>query len=139
MLVLLPLLLVVAAPAAMAQRTELPRFVTSGLEAYRAAGADSAIAVWFETAPFNSPDARETMRRAFGAMQSRAGRMVGHDVITVKPVGTHVRRIYTVVHFERGPGYLYLETYLAPDGWMLQHISFNDDPTEVFPATLLAP
>ncbi len=117
----------------------MPPFVITGLEAYAAAGADSAIAVWFQAAPFNSPDTRETMKRAFAAMQSRAGRMVGHDVVIVKPVGTHVRRIYTVVHFERGPGYLYLETYLAPGGWMLQHISFNDDPHEVFPATLLAP
>lgn len=55
------------------------------------------------------------------------------------PIGTHVRRVYAVLHYERAPAFLYLEIYRAPKGWLTQIVEFNDTPVKVFPPGLLEP
>lgn len=128
------------APRALtAQDPEPPPTVVAGLEAFQAAGADSAIAVWFRGAPFDSPDTRETMRRAFDTMRSRAGRMSGYEVVRTFAVGTHIRRVFAVLQYDIRPGYLLVDAYQAPGGWSVQNISFNDDAEKVFPPALLLP
>ncbi|HSJ64813.1 MAG TPA: hypothetical protein VK922_13040 [Gemmatimonadaceae bacterium] len=122
-----------------AQDLQTPPAVVAGLEAFTAAGPDSAIAVWFRGAPFDSPDSRETMRRAFDTMHRQAGRMSGYDVVRTFPVGARIRRVFAVLHYERHPGYLLVDAYESPSGWSLLNISFNDDAEKVFPPALLLP
>ena len=131
---------VLTAPlSAHAQELRAPEPVVAGLDAFSASGADSAIAVWFRGAPFDSPDARETMRRAFETMHRQAGPMSGYDVVRTFAVGARVRRVFAVLHYERSPGYLLVDVYESPAGWMLQNISINDDAKKVFPPALLLP
>lgn len=127
------------APRANAQELDAPPAIVAGLEAFAAAGPDSAIAVWFRGAPFDSPDSRETMRRAFDTMNRQAGRMTGYDVVRTFPVGARIRRVFAVLHYERLPGYLLVDAYESPSGWSLLNISFNDDAEKVFPPALLLP
>jgi hypothetical protein len=128
-----------APPRADAQEVQAPSAVVAGLEAFTTAGPDSAIAVWFRGAPFDSPDSRETMRRAFDTMHRQAGRMSGYDVVRTFPVGARIRRVFAVLHYERHPGYLLVDAYESPSGWSLLNISFNDDAEKVFPQALLLP
>lgn len=122
-----------------AQEAELPPAAAAGLHAFEVAGADSAIATWLRGAIFDSPATRATLGQAFARMGERAGRMVGHDVVAVLPIGTHVRRVYAVLHYERAPAFLYLELYRAPEGWLTQIVEFNDTPAKVFPPGVLDP
>lgn len=128
-----------AAPRLGAQDQPVPVSVVAGLDAFAAAGADSAIAVWFRNAPFDSPESRETMRRAFDTMHRQAGKMTGYDVVRTFPIGKRIRRVFAVLHYEVRPGYLLVDAYESPSGWTLQNISFNDDAEKVFPPTLLLP
>lgn len=125
--------------SARAQRDQVPPLITAGLDAYRAAGADSAIAVWFRAAPLDSPESRDTMRRAFDTMHGQAGALSGYDIVKTFAVGSHVRRVFAVLHYDLRPGYLVLDVYQSPVGWTLQNISFNDTAEKVFPGTLLLP
>jgi hypothetical protein len=122
-----------------AQDRSAPASVVAGLDAFAAAGADSAIAVWFRNAPFDSPESRETMRRAFDTMHRQAGTMTGYDVVRTFPVGARIRRVFAVLHYDVRPGYLLVDAYESPSGWTLQNISFNDDAEKVFPPALLLP
>jgi hypothetical protein len=122
-----------------ARQADVPPLAMAGLEAFRAAGADSAIAVWLSGARFDSPATRSTLGQAFARMEEQAGRQVGFDIVRSLAIGTHVRRIYVVLHFEGAPAYLYLEFYLAPTGWIAQAIEFNGNPRDVFPPGLLEP
>ncbi len=129
-----------ASPLPLAARQgDVPPIVMAGLEAFRAAGADSAIAVWLRGARFDTPATRSSLGQAFARMEEQAGRQVGFDIVRSLAIGTHVRRVYAVLHFEGAPAFLYLEFYRAPTGWIAQTIEFNGDPRDVFPPGLLEP
>ncbi len=121
------------------QQPDVPPIAAAGLDAFRAAGADSAIAVWIRGTSFDTPATRASLGQGFARMAEQTGRMVGYDVVRVLPVGTHVRRVYAVLHYERGPAYLYLELYRRPEGWVTQTVEFNASPEDVFPVALLEP
>lgn len=133
------LLAAVHAPLAAQERGESPSVVTAGLEEFVAAGADSAIAVWLRGATFDTPATRASLGQGFARMAEQRGPMLGYDVVRVHPVGARVRRVYAVLHYEAGPGYLYLELFQTPGGWVTQAVEFNAAPEEVFPPGLLEP
>jgi len=133
------LLAALNAPLAAQQQAESPSVATAGLEVFLTAGADSAIAVWLGGATFDTPATRATLGQGFARMAEQRGRMLGYDVVRVLPIGTHVRRVYAVLHYEEAPAYLYLELYRAPGGWVTQAVEFNADPGDVFPPGLLEP
>lgn len=122
-----------------AQANDVPPLVTAGFDAYGAGGADSAIAVWFQGAPLDNEEARATMHRAFETMHRQAGNLHGYDVLTSFAIGSRVRRVFAVMHYDVRPGFLVLDVYHSPSGWTLQNIAFNDTPEKVFPTTLLVP
>lgn len=136
--VLFWLLMSVPAPL-LAQESDVPPVASAGLETFRAAGADSAIAVWLQGTSFDTPATRASLGQGFARMAEQTGQMVGYDVVRVLPVGTHVRRVYAVLHYERGPAYLYLELYRTPSRWVTQSVQFNAAPEDVFPPWLLEP
>lgn len=132
--------LTLGTPAALhAQQAELPAVAASGLEALTTDGADEAIALWLRGTSFDSPATRATLAQGFARLEEQAGRVVGYDVVDVVPVGTHVRRVYAVLHYERSPAYLYLELYRYPGGWGTLTVQFNGNPEAVFPQRLLEP
>jgi hypothetical protein len=127
------------APLAAQQQAESPSVATAGLDVFVATGADSAIAVWLSGATFDTPATRASLGQGFARMAEQRGPMLGYDVVRVFPIGTHVRRVYAVLHYEEGPGYLNLELYRTAGGWVTQAVEFNADPGEVFPPGLLEP
>lgn len=132
--------LAAAAPAGLrAQTVEVPAPAREGLEALSAAGADAAIAAWLEGTSFDSPATRATLAQGFARLEEQLGRLTGHDVVHVLPVGSHIRRVYAVLHYERGPAFLFLELYRAAAGWGVLTVEFNGNPETVFPPALLEP
>src|SRR5690606_21045946 len=128
-----------AGAGAQSAEAEAPPLAAAGLQAYRDGGTDSALTVWFHGGPIDSPESRATMRQAFQTMQRRAGAMTGYDFVKTFALGSHVRRVFVVLHYEIRPGFLVLDLYRSPGGWTLQNISFNDAAEKVFPASLLQP
>jgi hypothetical protein len=111
------------APLAAQQQAESPSVATAGLDVFVATGADSAIAVWLSGATFDTPATRASLGQGFARMAEQRGPM----------------RVYAVLHYEEGPGYLNLELYRTAGGWVTQAVEFNADPGEVFPPGLLEP
>lgn len=133
------LALVSLSSAAAAQQAELPPVAAAGLAAFEQAGADSAIAVWLRGTSMDTPATRASLGQGFARMAEQTGTMLGYDVVRVFPIGTHVRRVYAVLHYERGPAYLFMELYRTPDDWMMQSVQFNAAAEDVFPSALLRP
>lgn len=128
-----------SAPLVAQEQAESLSVATAGLDVFVASGADSAIAVWLSGATFDTLATRASLGQGFARMAEQRGPMLGYDVVRVLPIGTHVRRVYAVLHYEEGPGYLYLELFRTPGGWVTQAVEFNAVSEEVFPPGLLEP
>lgn len=123
------------ATRAVAQSRDLPPIVRAGLEAYKARGADSALATWLKNSPVpaqSTPPARAALEQ----IESSYGHMTGYDVLSVVPLGSHVARTYLMILYERGPLYAWFDTYRSTDDWVLTGFLFNTKPDLILPPAL---
>ena len=119
-------------------RTDTPRIVIDGMEAYRRDGARAALNVWLKGSPAGSPGAVEQMIETLSPIEAAYGRVIGHDILRVVLVGRSVRRVYAIIKYERGPLYAYFDCYESPTGWIIPGFLSNTKPGEILPADLLS-
>jgi hypothetical protein len=118
--------------------TSVPPIVVEGMRAYEKGDLRAALAVWLRGSPVNNAATTEQMVASVAPIEGAYGRMIGHEILRVVPIGTAVRRVYAVLRYERGPMYGSFDCYRAETGWIIPVFNTNTRAPEVLPAGMLA-
>jgi hypothetical protein len=124
-----------------AQRsTDVPPIVLRGFEAYIARGTEAAFDTWLTGSPVASDaNMRASAIDGLKAVEAQYGRVVGHEILGVAPVGTTVRRVYVVIRYERGPLYAWFDCYQTGETWIIPGFLVNTRPQLILPPEMLSP
>lgn len=116
---------------------DVPSVVISGLNTYRTNSLKAAYEIWSRGTLENDKASREAAVSGLTQVESIYGKMTGYDIVKVVPVGAVVKRIYFVVHYEKGPVYAYFDCYNTGEKWVVTDLLFHTKANLVFPASLL--
>jgi hypothetical protein len=114
--------------------------VLHGLELLKADSAEAAVGTW--AAAWSTPgDAGKASQllASLAQIAAAAGKCRGYDVLTVEPVGPHLRRVSVLLRYERQPIFAEFITYdrgiTTPD-WMVASVKWNTDPVQALPSSV---
>lgn len=116
---------------------DVPPVVISGLNVYRTNSLQAAYEIWSKGTLEHDKASREAAVTGLTQVESIYGKMTGYDIVKVVPIGAVVKRVYFVVHYEKGPVYAYFDCYNAGEKWMVSDLLFHTKANLVFPASLL--
>ncbi len=125
------------AQMARAAADEPPPVVIAGLDAYRTNGLKGAYEIWSKGSLENDKGSRDMVLTGLGQVESAYGKMTGYDIVKTVPIGSVVKRVYLVVHYERGPVYAYMDCYNTAEKWLVTDLLFHTKANLVFPPKLL--
>jgi hypothetical protein len=125
-------------PAQVLKASDVPAAVLRGLDAYKRAGAQAAVAGWLAGSPATNDSSNiPRMVESLESVSQAYGKMSGYDLLRVTQVGSRVRRVYVVILFEKGALYALFECYQAPNEWIVSSFLTNLRASEILPADLL--
>jgi hypothetical protein len=127
----------ILAPPAIAA-LDLPPVVTDGMEAYQKAGPHAAMAAWLKGSLIANGEAASEVERTLSEVESTHGKMIGFELMHTVIFSASSQRLYFLLKFEKGPGYIVLDCYLSPAGWIIPLMDFNLRPERVLPKALFA-
>ena len=122
--------------AGLVQTSDMPAPVQAGLAALREGRCDAAFVHWSRPAAPGSPTGAP-QRLTDCATLKRLGRLHGHEVLRVVPIGERIRRIYVVLRYETQPVYLLLIAYRPDAEWVVIKTSWNVSADRVLPADMV--
>jgi hypothetical protein len=138
---LLLLLVVVSAQAAPPANpsTAMPDVVTRGFSAFLKDGTLAAIDTWLAGSAWETDDrfqdeAAERMNACLRVM----GRAVGYEPVRTVTLSPSTRRVYAVVKFQKGVGWMAFDCYQPAQEWIVCRFSFHTVPSLILPPALLA-
>jgi len=121
----------------MAAANDVPPVVIAGLDTYRTNGLQSAYEIWSKGTLESDKASRNMVLTGLSQVESAYGKMIGYDIVKTVPIGSVVRRVYLVVHYEKGPVYAYMDCYKADEKWLVTDLLFHTKANLVFPPALL--
>ena len=124
----------------LAQEPPPPPIVIDGFKTLVSVGIDSAVVVWFKGSGLEGDTAASgQITNAFHNLPAWLGKPVGFEVLKTFALGGHLRRTYALLLLDGGPMYWRFTYYLAPKGWIMQHLDFNTDEGKILPAGVALP
>jgi hypothetical protein len=124
---------------AVAQTGDVPPIVTKGFDAYRENGAAAAVDAWFVGSPAAAqPTSKGNVVQSLANIESSYGRYAGYDVLRTVAIGPHIRRVYVILLYDRGPVYAYFDCYQASSGWEIPFMQMNTKAADVLPVDMLS-
>ncbi|XHR30028.1 MAG: hypothetical protein ACFUZC_05615 [Chthoniobacteraceae bacterium] len=121
---LIVVLLLAMAGAAFGE-VELPGIVMDGLDGYYRYGAKSALDIWTKGA---LPGIKDTLADATTKWEQAYGKVVGFEKVRVVSVCPSFIRVYALIKYEYGPGFITFDCYRPePDGhhWIVFGVNFD--------------
>jgi len=126
-------------PAA-AQTVSAPAVVQAGLDSFAASGYRVAISVWLKDSPLVKDGApHQTVLDEFQKLQDDFGTPRGSEILRVLPLGSKVARVYAILLFQSGPGYLTVDCYLSNSTWIVTGFTISGKPDVLLTAMLAKP
>jgi hypothetical protein len=126
-----------------AQAPDTPPLVLAGLDAYRAGGTDSAVAVWLRDSPAQGQPGLSQVIEGLSNIERAYGEFTGYEVLGNVPLGARVIRTYVVILFAGGPLYAWFDSYRTSTGWIMPgpalQYSTSGDSSGVDARTLKSP
>lgn len=114
-----------------------PPVVIAGLDAYQTNSLKSAYGIWSKGSLENDKASKDTILTGLVQVEFLYGKMLGYDIVKTVPIGSVVKRVYLVVHYEKGPVYAYMECYKSDEKWLVTDLMFHTKANVVFPPGLL--
>ena len=130
-----------AISSARAQTTQLevPLIVRTGFDSLKASGFKSAVAAWMRGSPAEDPSIPAQLMQSLGVVLEKYGPYQGYDIVGVVGIGEHVRRIYAVALFDRGPVYASFDCYSRGGSWIIPGFLMNAQAQMILPPAMLTP
>lgn len=147
---LIPIFLLVLLPlaAAYAQSTDdsprhnapvqtpapvLPPVVVSGLDGYKAKGAEEAIRLWVKDSPLEGGKDAANQVSALHQIEELYGAYQWFEVVRMREVSPRTLTVYLVLDYERGPLFARFTVYRSNHRWIMTYFDFNTREDGVFP------
>jgi len=114
---------------------DVPKLITSGLEAYKATGSAEAFTLWLKGSPLEADKtAMATLKDSFTQVETMYGKMIGYEILRTARISSHSSRIYTEIQYEKGPLFLYMDCYKSVNGWIVSMMRFHTDADKILTA-----
>ncbi len=120
------LFLIVTSLSTSQQTPRLPTPVESGLQAYQTSGATAAVRSWLADSPLASQ--RDLLNKTvaeFKAIEQTYGAFSSYEVLGIKSFGQRSLRCYLVLQYEKGPVFIYFDSYRTAKRWTVTGFLFN--------------
>ena len=118
--------------AAVSYAEEVPKLVTSGLEAYKTTGSTEAFALWLKGSPLETDKTTlASLKDSFTQVETMYGKMIGYDVLRTVKISAHTSRVYAEIQYEKGPLFMYLDCYRSVNGWIVSVMKFHTDADRI--------
>jgi hypothetical protein len=115
---------------------DIPKIVLSGLEAYKAEGAEAAITAWIKGSPIDGSKDALSQANILRQIQDFYGPYKAFDLIRSRILTPNVRVIYLTLNYEKGPLFAKFVVYQNAQGWILTNFLFNTKEELILPQTL---
>lgn len=115
---------------------DLPQFVISGLNSYKAKGPEEAVKSWIANSPIDGSTAALTQANNLRQIQDFYGTYESYELVTSRAISPSTQVIYLVLRYEKGPLFARFVTYKSAKGWILTSFDFNTKQEAVFPPSL---
>jgi hypothetical protein len=116
---------------------EVPKIILSGLDAYKAEGAEAAITAWIKGGPMEGSRDALSQANILKQVQDFYGPYKSFDLIRSRNLTTNVRVIYVVMNYEKGPLFSKFTVYQSAKGWILANFTFNTKEEVILPPPTL--
>jgi hypothetical protein len=116
------------------ESSEVPKVILSGLEAYKAGGAEAAIKAWIKDSPLEGSKDVLAQANLLKTVQDYYGAYKAFDVIRSQNLAPTTRVIYMILDFEKGPLFAKFVVYRVEKGWILTTFTFNTKEELILPA-----
>lgn len=115
---------------------DIPKIVLSGMDAYKAEGAEAAITAWIKGSPIEGSKDAISQANILRQIQDFYGPYKSFDLIRSRNLTPNVRVIYLTLDYEKGPLFAKFTVYQAAQGWILTNFIFNTKEEIILPASL---
>jgi hypothetical protein len=115
---------------------DVPKIVLSGLDAYKADGADAAIKAWIKGSALDGSKDALSQANILRQIQDFYGSYKTFDLIHTRNVSPNIRIIYVAMDYEKGPLFAKFVVYQTQQGWILTAFTFNTKEELILPPTL---
>jgi len=136
-LVLVLMLCALAASNAFAENT--PKVVLSAFDTYKASGYNEAFNVLLKGSPLESDKTTMmNLKGGFTQIEAMYGKMVGYEIIKSVMISTATNRTYAELRYEKGPVFVFIDSYKSPNGWIVPRMLFHTDAEKIFPEDMIS-
>jgi hypothetical protein len=116
----------------------VPKIVQTGLDAYKANGADAAIKAWLKGSALEGEKQATSQAASFKQIENYYASYKSWEIVQVKDISKSTKIVYLVMNFQRGPVFASFVCYKADPDWVLPTFNFNTKPEAVFPPLMLS-
>jgi hypothetical protein len=133
-------LLLVSAPlarraTAQSASDDVPKFIVSGLDAYKSDGPDAALKVLVKGSSLEGSRDALSQANVLRQIQDYYGAYKSFDRISSRTITPTTRVLYLSLNFEKGPLFAKFVIYRADSGWILVNFVFNTKEELILPST----
>jgi hypothetical protein len=111
----------------------LPPVVVSGLDGYKAKGAEEAVRLWVKDSPLEGSKDAETQVSALRQIEELYGAYQWFEVVRIREITPRTMVIYLELDYERGPLFTRFTIYRSNHRWIMSYFDFNTREENIFP------
>jgi hypothetical protein len=111
----------------------LPQVVVSGLDGYKAKGAEEAVRLWVKDSPLEGSKDAESQVTSLRQIEQLYGAYQWFEVVRIREVSPRTLVVYLIIDYERGPLFARFTVYRSNHRWIMTYFDFNTREDGVFP------
>jgi len=112
---------------------DVPKIVLSGLEAYKAEGADAAIKAWIKGSSLDGSKDALSQANVLRQIQDFYGSYKTFELIRARNLTPNIKIIYVALDYEKGPLFAKFVVYQTEQVWILTTFTFNTKEELIIP------
>jgi hypothetical protein len=101
-----------------------PSIVSEGFNAYFRYGGKAAMEVWLRGSQLQG----DALNGRLAAIEQSYGRMTGSEVIRLVPFSPSFLRVYLLIKYEKGPGFVWFDCYKPDTTWIVSAMNCETSP-----------
>jgi hypothetical protein len=117
----------------------LPPVVLSGLDGYKAKGAEEAIRLWVRDSPLEGDKSAASQVDLLHQAESIYGAYQWYEVVRIREVSPRTLVVYLVLDYERGPIFARFTVYRSNHRWIMTYFDLNTREENIFPPVYAIP
>jgi hypothetical protein len=117
----------------------LPPVVLSGLDGYKAKGAEEAVRLWVRDSPLEGSNDATSQVTVLRQAEQFYGAYQWYEVVRTREVSPRTMVVYLVLNYERGPLFSRFTVYRSNHRWIMTYFDFNTREENIFPPVYALP